>query len=266
MIGAELARAKCVVVIWSPNSVGSHWVLDEAGKGRERGILVPVLIEGASAPLGFGQVQAVDLSGWMGRSDDPRLLGLFAGVLRVLAGKSPPQYQAPPPARMGRMRSAMRHRATWTVAAIAGLGAVGLTILAVRNAGDRQRDADAEMQWQKVRDSTDSYELEAFEKRYQGTYYGSLAKARLENFLGPSQDGWTLGGDYLRYYPSPSPGACRLDCERNPSGCKGFTWVRPGGYQAGDGPMCYLITSVQGPTQHKCCVSASRGPFPFPQK
>jgi len=138
------------------------------------------------------------------------------------------------------------------------------TSVTVKNTQDRQREADAELQWQTLKGSDDSLELSTFEQQYRGTYYGNLAKARLKNLLGPSQDGWTLSGDYLKYYPSPSPGACRLDCGRIPSDCKGFTWVRPGGYREGDSPMCYLMTTVQYATQHTCCVSATRGPFPFP--
>jgi TIR domain-containing protein len=94
VIDLALNEAKCVIVVWSPQSTGSHWVLDEAGKGRDRGILVPVLIDGANPPLGFGQYQAVDLAKWSGRPDDPRLGQLFAGVLRVLSGKPPAQHRS----------------------------------------------------------------------------------------------------------------------------------------------------------------------------
>ena len=30
----------------------------------------------------------------------------------------------------------------------------------------------------------------------------------------------------------------------------GYTWVKPGGYQAGDGPMCYLNKWYNGITAH----------------
>jgi hypothetical protein len=83
-IRSALDQAKCVIVIWSHRSVNSHWVLDEAGHGRDRGVLVPVIIDGVVPPLGFRQVQAIDLAGWSGRSDDPRMSQLFAGVRRVL--------------------------------------------------------------------------------------------------------------------------------------------------------------------------------------
>lgn len=59
---AALDRAKAVVVLWSKTSVNSHWVHDEATRGRERLVLVPLSLDGTPPPLGFGQFQAIDLS------------------------------------------------------------------------------------------------------------------------------------------------------------------------------------------------------------
>lgn len=57
-----LDRAQAVVVLWSKNSVHSHWVHDEATRGRDRRILVPLSLDGSPPPLGFGQFQVIDLS------------------------------------------------------------------------------------------------------------------------------------------------------------------------------------------------------------
>lgn len=57
-----LNRAKAVVVLWSKTSVQSHWVHDEATRGRDRGTLVPLSLDGSGPPLGFGQFQVIDLS------------------------------------------------------------------------------------------------------------------------------------------------------------------------------------------------------------
>jgi TolB-like protein len=57
-----LERAKAVVVLWSKTSVQSHWVHDEATRGRDRGLLVPLSLDGSMPPLGFGQFQVIDLS------------------------------------------------------------------------------------------------------------------------------------------------------------------------------------------------------------
>src|SRR6516165_2849250 len=44
-IAAELKAAAAVLVVWTPNSVGSRWVRGEAREGADRGILVPVRFE-----------------------------------------------------------------------------------------------------------------------------------------------------------------------------------------------------------------------------
>ncbi len=44
--------------------VASHWVRDEAQRGRERGCLVPLSLDGTMAPLGFRQFQLLDIAGW----------------------------------------------------------------------------------------------------------------------------------------------------------------------------------------------------------
>ena len=57
-----LDRAQAVIVLWSKTSVKSHWVHDEATRGRDRRILVPLSLDGSPPPLGFGQFQIIDLS------------------------------------------------------------------------------------------------------------------------------------------------------------------------------------------------------------
>lgn len=82
--------------------------------------------------------------------------------------------------------------------------------------------------------------------------------------LGADHDNRSLsGGSILRFYGSPSAAACRSDCARNDT-CQGYTWVKPGGYKAGDGPVCYLMRSYDSAKPHDCCIAATRGPFPHP--
>ena len=78
--------------------------------------------------------------------------------------------------------------------------------------------------------------------------------------LGAPLDGWTLsGGEILRDHPSPSQEDCRADCERAGEDCMGYTWVKLGGYNPGDGPMCYLNRWYNAITKHTCCITANRG-------
>jgi len=70
-IGTQLAQARCVVVAWSTHSVGSDFVAEEADDARQRGALVPVLIDPVLPPLGFRSVQAAELTTL--RSDLPHV-------------------------------------------------------------------------------------------------------------------------------------------------------------------------------------------------
>ena len=45
VIAEALASARCVVVLWSRQSIQPHWVREEAEEGRKRGILIPVLLD-----------------------------------------------------------------------------------------------------------------------------------------------------------------------------------------------------------------------------
>lgn len=87
-----LAQAGCVVVLWSRASVESDWVKAEATEGRERGVLVPVLIEDLKPPLEFRRLQTGRLIGWSGDTTHEGLEQLISGVATTLR-KPPP---APP--------------------------------------------------------------------------------------------------------------------------------------------------------------------------
>ncbi len=64
VIGGALNSARAIVVAWSNSSIKSTWVQEEADGGREKGILVPILIDKVQPPLGFRAIQAADLTNW----------------------------------------------------------------------------------------------------------------------------------------------------------------------------------------------------------
>lgn len=76
---AAIEAAKAVVVLWSKVSVGSHWVHDEATRGRDHQCLVPVSLDGTKPPLGFGQFQTIDLS-HKSRGRNPAMDSLIAAI------------------------------------------------------------------------------------------------------------------------------------------------------------------------------------------
>lgn len=75
-----LETADCVVVLWSATSTQSHWVRDEAQRGRERGCLVPLTIDGTMAPLGFRQFQLLDVSSWNGSAESIEAARILVAV------------------------------------------------------------------------------------------------------------------------------------------------------------------------------------------
>lgn len=75
-VGKELKEARCVVVAWSHHAIESEWVLEEAGDARQRQVLIPVLLDPVTPPLGFGSLQALDLTDWSGEAESP-LRGAF---------------------------------------------------------------------------------------------------------------------------------------------------------------------------------------------
>jgi len=78
----ELESARCVMVVWSKRSIGpdGHFVRDEATRALRRHVYLPVLIDRVDPPLGFGETQAIDLSGWSGDRSDRRFRSALAAI------------------------------------------------------------------------------------------------------------------------------------------------------------------------------------------
>ncbi len=80
VIQEALAKAKCVVVLWSTASIVSDWVKAEADEAAKRDILVPVLIENVTPPFEFRRIQSANLVGWQDDENHPELRNLVAAV------------------------------------------------------------------------------------------------------------------------------------------------------------------------------------------
>jgi|GEM_PF-5696717 len=63
----------------------------------------------------------------------------------------------------------------------------------------------------------------------------------------------------LRYYvlKDAIPDQCKADCSKD-SACAAYTYVKPGGYKAGDPPVCYLFSGLGPKVASNCCVSGTR--------
>lgn len=90
-IEGRLEEAACVVVIWTTNSVEKDFVRSEAARGQGRGILVPVKLDsGARIPVGFDELQYVDLSVWSG--SESRELQRLVARLKLLVDRGAAEF------------------------------------------------------------------------------------------------------------------------------------------------------------------------------
>jgi len=83
VIEAQLAAASCTVVALSKAALASEFVRNEAAEARERGMLLPVLLEDVRVPLSLKHVQCADLRAWP--QDDSGLNSLVERI-RELVG------------------------------------------------------------------------------------------------------------------------------------------------------------------------------------
>lgn len=127
VIQEAIVAARCMLVLWSRESVKSNWVKTEAAEGAARGMLVPVLIEDVAPPIEFKRIQAANLTRWEGNTDDAQYRQLKDAIARLLtgaAGSSPPPAQRLDEARPDgvlRLVKAFGFGAVTAAAAIAAL-------------------------------------------------------------------------------------------------------------------------------------------------
>ena len=99
VIDQELSSARAVIVVWTSISIERNWVLEEAEDGRERGILVPVLMDDVKLPRGFRRIHAGDLIQWDGQESSPGFEKLIADLTAILGsptGQGPETKETKP--------------------------------------------------------------------------------------------------------------------------------------------------------------------------
>ncbi len=94
-IAEALEGARAIVVLWSVHSIDSVWVQDEAGWGRDHHRLVPILIDGSDPPLGFRQLQCVNLSKGGLRTANPEMQRALRSIAEMLDQPHPEFPRAP---------------------------------------------------------------------------------------------------------------------------------------------------------------------------
>ncbi len=84
-IDQHVRKAGCVLVCWSEGALSSEWVRAEAAIGRERNVLVPLMVEACSPPVPFNTLQTENLIGWAGEADHDgwlRAVDQIAGLVQ----------------------------------------------------------------------------------------------------------------------------------------------------------------------------------------
>ena len=98
VIEEELNAARCVIVLWSKQSVRSRWVKTEAAAAADRECLLPVLIDDVAIPFEFKRIQTAMLMNWAGDAADPEFKRLVQAIEHLL-GPNDSARPTPPPKR-----------------------------------------------------------------------------------------------------------------------------------------------------------------------
>jgi hypothetical protein len=94
-IEQQLQGADAVLVVWSERARQSRFVMDEAEAGVRGGKLLPIRIDAARLPLGFGSFNVLDFSDWGGDYDSERWRQLLKEIERIGASRGPPGERPP---------------------------------------------------------------------------------------------------------------------------------------------------------------------------
>jgi hypothetical protein len=136
VIARGIREAKACIIVWSPDSVVSDWVKEEATLAKEGGKYLPIQVGTDQPPMGFRRIQAANLSQWKGNAQDPQwrlLITEIAHLVRDGAGAAgavaaPPSVPAPRMPFVTAPRSGKRTGLIVGLAAgvaIASVGALG---------------------------------------------------------------------------------------------------------------------------------------------
>lgn len=125
-----LENMRCMIVLWTANSIESEWVYEEASEGRRQDKLIPVMLDAVRPPAGFREIQAADLTGWDGSPDFEGWRLLLSDLENMLG---PPPGANPPPAPEDKKADSadattpgipLQRLVTWALLGLLPLGAI----------------------------------------------------------------------------------------------------------------------------------------------
>lgn len=83
-IDKSINASRCVIVIWSKNSIHSEYVIEEAEIAIRRKILVPIALDNISPPFGFSQRQTLSVKSLSFKANDPAREKLLESVRHLV--------------------------------------------------------------------------------------------------------------------------------------------------------------------------------------
>ena len=95
VIGEEIEICRCVMVVWTDQSVDKEFVIEEADVGKQKQILIPVQLDSVNPPFGFRTIQAADLTDWAGDPDSLPFQRLLSDLSRLLGAIPAPSEEKP---------------------------------------------------------------------------------------------------------------------------------------------------------------------------
>jgi hypothetical protein len=128
VIARGIEQAKACIIIWSPHSISSDWVKEEATLAKDGRKYLPVQIGADQPPVGFRRIQAANLTNWRGDTNDPQWRMLAQEAKNLVRGEtqgpapSPPRPTPTPPTATG-------NRSVLVWLAVAALVAGGVYLL-----------------------------------------------------------------------------------------------------------------------------------------
>lgn len=145
VIQEAIQGARCMIVLWSAESVRSNWVKTEASEGAARGMLVPALISEVAPPIEFKRIQSANLAQWDGDEAHGEYRNVLEAVERLLkqaplAGDAAPRMtQAYRPAASARPAPLLQNFKTFALGVFITLAAVGGYWLFGKSGGEQAK-------------------------------------------------------------------------------------------------------------------------------
>lgn len=212
-IRAAIDRSRVMIVIWTPASAGpdGDFVRDEAGLGKQRGVLIPVHMEDTELPLGFGELQSTDLRQWRGSRRDIFYKDLTASIDAKLQGLPLPVPKGPTRRTMKKVGIGMVPLLTLGIAYVLNLASIQESACSLQTGQPMVADfcgtlgwggkptREARLAWQTL-PANDCQALLEFRQQYETSPLRALADSRYAARQQYEVETWTEDVRRLRLF------------------------------------------------------------------